>query len=121
MDCRRSTHVHLLRLLQAGSAHGGEWGGGEDCKGEGEQRLNLPLKPQHVNATSFSRQQHMNISLLPPPQPALQQEEASVANAQQTLERLNFKLQLQHGRPPVWEGGRIGWCCAQNQTAFRFK
>ena len=57
------------------------WEGGEVGGTARARASNLPLKPQHANAKSFRRQQHTNISLLPPPQPALQQEEASVTHA----------------------------------------
>jgi len=60
----------------------------------------------------------MIISLLPPPQPALQQEEASVTHAQQTLERLNFKLQLQHAAPQSGRGGGLAGAVHEIKPLF---
>ena len=60
----------------------------------------------------------MTIRLLPPPQPALQQEEASVTHAQQTLERLNFKLQLQHAAPQSGRGGGLAGAVHETKPLF---
>ena len=108
MECRRSTHVHLLCLPQAGG----------DCKGEGEQPAAKTAARECQKLQQATPHEH---------QPAATAAAGAAAGGGKcdacAANTCTPQLQTSTStrRPPVWEGGRIGWCCARNQTAFRFK